>query len=248
MQDLENEGYEFEAAEASFDLLVKKSVGLYQPWFERIALASFRQTPTRALREELGTLGRQDEESMLRLTGGVNTHRGAIWALGLLTAAAAMGAAFPEAITEKAGQLACLADRSAPDQPGSGLQAARRYQVSGARGEAQAGFPSVIVAGLPRLYRSRQLRGDETVARLDALFAIMERLEDTCLLHRGGLKALDAAQAGAASILDAGGAGTPEGAKLLQKLDRDLLALNASPGGSADMLAATLFLDLAGKA
>ena len=37
MQDLENEGYEFEAAEASFDLLVKKAAGLYQPKFERLA-------------------------------------------------------------------------------------------------------------------------------------------------------------------------------------------------------------------
>jgi 2-isopropylmalate synthase len=37
VQDLENAGYEFEAAEASFDLLVKKAAGLYKPWFERQA-------------------------------------------------------------------------------------------------------------------------------------------------------------------------------------------------------------------
>ena len=71
----------------------------------------------------------------------------------------------------------------------------------------------------------------------------MARLDDTCLLRRGRLKALNTAQAGAASILEAGGTATLEGWKLLQQLDRDLLALNASPGGSADMLAATLFVD-----
>ena len=37
VQDLENAGYEFEAAEASFDLLVKKALGLYQPKFERLS-------------------------------------------------------------------------------------------------------------------------------------------------------------------------------------------------------------------
>jgi triphosphoribosyl-dephospho-CoA synthase len=154
-----------------------------------------------------------------------------------------MGATFPEVIAENAGQLACLPDRNAPKQPSNGLQVTQRYKVSGARGEAQAGFPSVIVAGLPRLHRSRRLCGREAVARLDALLAIMASLEDTCLLHRGGLAALNTAQAGAASILDAGGTATPEGWKRLQQLHHDLLALNASPGGSADLLAATLFLD-----
>jgi len=37
VQDLENQGYEFEAAEASFDLLVKKATGLYKPWFDRLS-------------------------------------------------------------------------------------------------------------------------------------------------------------------------------------------------------------------
>jgi 2-isopropylmalate synthase len=37
VQDLEHEGYEFEAADASFDLLVCKLAGKYQPKFERLA-------------------------------------------------------------------------------------------------------------------------------------------------------------------------------------------------------------------
>ena len=78
--------------------------------------------------------------------------------------------------------------------------------------------------------------------------AIMMSLNDTCLLHRGGLVALNTAQAGAAAILAAGGTTTIQGWKLLQQLDRDLIALNASPGGSADLLAATLFLDFVARA
>jgi triphosphoribosyl-dephospho-CoA synthase len=123
------------------------------------------------------------------------------------------------------------------------LRVIQRYKVSGARGEAQAGFPHVTTIGLPILHRSRQEGLSETHARLDALLAIMASLDDTCLLHRGGLAALNRAQTGAAAVFAAGGTATVQGWELLQRLDRDLLALNASPGGSADLLAATLFLD-----
>ncbi len=211
--------------------------------FELMALASFRQIPSQSLREELGAIGRRAEQSMLLTTGGANTHRGAIWTLGLLVSAVAMGANSPCAAAYKARQLACLPDWSAPNQQSNGSRVIQRYKVSGARGEAQAGFPHVITIGLPILHRSRQEGGSETHARLDALLAIMASLDDTCLLHRGGLAALNRAQTGAAAVFTAGGTATVQGWELLQRLDRDLLALNASPGGSADLLAATLFLD-----
>jgi triphosphoribosyl-dephospho-CoA synthase len=223
--------------------LMRCSARALRSGFELMALASFRQIPSQSLREELGAIGRWAEQSMLLTTGGANTHRGAIWTLGLLVSAAAMGANSPCAAAYKARQLACLPDWSAPNQQSNGSRVIQRYKVSGARGEAQAGFPHVITIGLPILYRSRQEGSSETHARLDALLAIMASLDDTCLLHRGGLTALNRAQTGAAAVFAAGGTATVQGWELLQRLDRDLLALNASPGGSADLLAATLFLD-----
>jgi triphosphoribosyl-dephospho-CoA synthase len=223
--------------------LLRRSARSLRPSFELMALVSFQQIPSQTLREELGTIGRWAERSMLLTTGGVNTHRGAIWTLGLLVSAAAMNATSPETVVDLAAQLACLPDCNVPKQPSNGSQAMQRYNVSGARGEAQAGFPHLIAAGLPRLYRSRQQGASETKARLDGLLAIMMSLNDTCLLHRGGPVALNIAQAGAAAILAAGGAATIQGWQMLQRLDYKLVALNASPGGSADLLAATLFLD-----
>jgi triphosphoribosyl-dephospho-CoA synthase len=154
-----------------------------------------------------------------------------------------MGAASPEEIVKTARQLACLPDSDAPKRQSQGLQVAPQDKVIGARGEAQAGFPSVIAAGLPRLRLSRQLDESETLARLNALLAIMTRLDDTFLLRRGGPAALNTAQTGAASILEAGGVATSEGWRLLRQLDRDLLTLNGPPQGAADMLASTIFLD-----
>ena len=96
---------------------------------------------------------------------------------------------------------------------------------------------------LPQLRLSRLNGSSETQARLDALMAIMTSLTDTCVLSRAGLEGLDAMQDGARAVLRAGGCAHPAGQAALAMLDEQMLALNASPGGAADLLAATLFLD-----
>jgi triphosphoribosyl-dephospho-CoA synthase len=227
-------------SDLSLALMRRSARGLH-PYFVGMALTSWRKVPSQTLREELGAIGRAAERSMLLITGGVNTHRGSIWTLGLLVSAGAMGLLFPAAAG--AAQLACFPDRNVPNRQSNGTMVKCRYQVPGAVGEAQAGFPHAVGIGLPMLHRSRLQGATETQARLNALLAIMTSLNDTCLLHRGGWPALKTAQAGAAAVFAAGGTATAQGWRLLQRLDRDLLALNASPGGSADLLAATLFLD-----
>lgn len=192
------------------------------------------------LREALGRIGREGEQAMLVTTHGVNTHRGAIWALGLLTAAAALE---PRAITLNAARLALLNDRYAPQSMSHGAQVAQRYGARGAREEAQLGFPAVTQRGLPQLRQSRRQNVGEQNARLDALLAIMTDLADTCVLYRAGTAGLQAMQHGAQAVLDAGGSATLAGRRSLHELDNQLLALNASPGGAADLLAACLFID-----
>ncbi|MCQ2030364.1 triphosphoribosyl-dephospho-CoA synthase [Stutzerimonas zhaodongensis] len=197
------------------------------------------------LREALGQLGREGETEMLRVTAGVNTHRGAIWALGLLSAAAMLRLdAAPGQVAMTAATLARLSDPAAPHNPDShGARVCRTYGVLGAREQAQHGFPAVLNHGLPQLLASRRAGAGEQNARLDALLAIMSDLTDTCVLHRAGLQGLGRMQQGARAVLDAGGAASLDGRRQLRELDRDMLALNASPGGAADLLAATLFLD-----
>ncbi|MGH8451645.1 triphosphoribosyl-dephospho-CoA synthase, partial [Pseudomonas sp.] len=192
------------------------------------------------LREALGRIGREGEQAMLATTHGVNTHRGAIWALGLLTAAAALE---PRTITLNAAKLALLNDRHAPQTMSHGAQVAQRYGARGAREEAQLGFPSVMQRGLPQLHQSRRQNAGEQNARLDALLAIMTELADTCVLYRAGPEGIRAMQRGAQAVLDAGGSATLAGRRQLHELDNQLLALNASPGGAADLLAACLFID-----
>lgn len=198
------------------------------------------------LREAVGRIGREGEEEMLRVTGGVNTHRGAIWALGLLSAAAALDvrALAPAQVALRAARLAQLDDRAAPVTGAShGAQVCRLYGVHGAREEAQLGFPAVLQQALPQLARSRAAGAGEQNARLDALLAIMTQLADTCVLYRAGMAGLTRMQSGARAVLAAGGCASLAGRRLLRDLERDMLRLRASPGGAADLLAATLFLD-----
>ncbi|MDN3224882.1 triphosphoribosyl-dephospho-CoA synthase [Pseudomonas nunensis] len=195
------------------------------------------------LREALGRIGREGEQAMLATTSGVNTHRGAIWALGLLVAAAALENTKASAVTLCAARLALLDDRYAPRPLSHGAQVAQRYGARGAREEAQLGFPSVLQRALPQLHRSRALGHGEQNARLDALLAIMTRLADTCVLYRAGEQGLQTMQLGAQAVLDAGGSASLGGRRRLHELDEQLIALNASPGGAADLLAACLFID-----
>jgi triphosphoribosyl-dephospho-CoA synthase len=197
------------------------------------------------LREAIGLIGREGEQAMLATTSGVNTHRGAIWALGLLVVAVALEpqSTAASSISLRAARLALLDDRYAPRPLSHGAQVTLRYGARGAREEAQLGFPAVTQRALPQLKRSRATGHGEQNARLDALLAIMTNLADTCVLYRAGEEGLHTMQLGAQAVLDAGGSASLAGRRRLHELDQQLIALNASPGGAADLLAACLFID-----
>ena len=250
-----------------------KSANSLHGSFQAMAAAAAGREPDQALRERLARIGRSGERCMFAATGGGNAHRGAIWVLGLLVAAQAIQGeaseveagprgecsprgeagprreanprreAGPRETAALAARIASFPDRHAPARDSHGMRACRRYGVGGARGEAVAGFPHVVDVGLPAMWAARAQGADETCARLDTLVAIMATLDDTCLLHRGGLPALQAAQRGARDTLMAGGSSSAAGRRALLRLDAELLGRNASPGGSADLLAACIFLD-----
>ncbi|WP_394848439.1 triphosphoribosyl-dephospho-CoA synthase [Pendulispora brunnea] len=222
-----------------------RSAASLRPTFDALAREATGRSPSQRLRERLAHIGRCGEEAMLAATGGSNSHRGAIWIVGLLVAGAAMrgAAGGADGIAKTAAAVAQFPDRLAPHRASNGARACARFGVAGARGEAHAGFPHAVRIGLPALHAARARGVAEANARLDALMAIMAHIDDTCLLHRGGQRALDTAKMGARRVLAGGGTSRPEGRRALDALDAELVALRASPGGAADMLAATLFLD-----
>ncbi|MFD9499325.1 triphosphoribosyl-dephospho-CoA synthase [Streptomyces sp. NPDC060035] len=190
-------------------------------------------TPSRELRMELGAIGRATERSARLAACGTAVHRGAVWTLGLLVAAAALE---PHDIPGTAKTLAALPDRGAPRRPTVGSSVAAKYGAAGAKGEARAGFPHAR-----RALSTLRTKGND--ARLDALIGIMSTLQDTGPLYTAGPAGLRLVQAGARAVLEAGGTGTDAGREALAVLEGDLRRHQLRAGGSEPLLAAALFLD-----
>jgi triphosphoribosyl-dephospho-CoA synthase len=230
-------------SDLSLDIM-RRSASAIAPYFTAMAAASCIAPMDQQLRAEVAAIGREAEAAMLRETGGSNAHKGAIWVLGLLvTATAQSGSLHPGAIAKDAGLLSQLPDSARPQLVSHGDLVRSRYGAKGARGEACAGFPHVVKVGLPALRAARERGLSETNSRLSSLLTIMAGLEDTCVLYRGRDEGLQTVKQGAREVLASGGPGCAAGDEMLRRFDRALFARNISPGGSADLLAATLFLD-----
>lgn len=219
--------------------LMKKSAESLKETFIEIAYISYGMEPSQSIREKIAAIGREGEKKMFHVTNGVNTHKGAIWALGLLVSAAAMGKGTYsiEEITSTAGAIARFSDRYCPVTATNGSRVINKFGVNGAKGEAQQGFPHIMKFSLPMLKKARVSGMSEESAHLMTLLSLMAHLNDTCILHRGGIEALAYAKQQATALLKTG--------KLesLKKLDKEFTRRNISPGGSADLLASTLLLD-----
>ena len=224
--------------------LMRRSAAAIAPYFAAMATAATTLPIGLSLRASVAAIGRDAESAMLRETRGSNAHKGAIWVLGLLvTAANQTDDLRPASIAANAAALARLPDRARPQVVSHGDQMRSRYGAAGARGEAYAGFPHIVDVGLPTLREARRRGCSETNCRLSSLLSIMTRLEDTCVLYRGGLEGLAIVMEGARGVLSAGGPESLAGRNALHRFDRELIGRRISPGGSADLLAATLFLD-----
>lgn len=193
----------------------------------------------------LQALGRAAERRMLAATGGANTHRGAIFNLGLLAAAAAARTADTGLAHLRCGAIvalrwgpAILASRPAA-RASHGNAVFRRYAAGGAREEAAGGFAMVYEVGLPALRRLLDRGVDAERALIGTLLALMAALPDTNLLWRGGEAGLAGVQAAARRFNAAGGVERAQWRERLVDMHRALVARNLSPGGSADLVAAT---------
>lgn len=204
---------------------------------------------------DLQVLGMAAEKAMFTATQGVNTHKGAIFLMGLLAGAA--GAQYREheyfkpmdlgrRVAQQWGAGILLAgvqpSSSANIQSTHGKQVKDAFGLPGAREQAAQGFPVLFWTTVPQL-RWALLKGlDAEAAQLHALVCTIAQLPDTNLAHRGGLKGLRWAQARVEHFLAQGGVFSPNWRTNAQAMCDDFKAQWLSPGGSADMLSAAQFV------
>jgi holo-ACP synthase/triphosphoribosyl-dephospho-CoA synthase len=214
------------------------------PYFEACAaIGEDGNTFVEELLQNLRPLGIRAEQSMMEATGGANTHKGLIFSLGILCAAAGrLGtrAADSRVLCALAGSIASpsLKD-TASDTPSHGQTVMARHGDLGARGEAASGFPSVLTLALPAMRRAMKAGEGPDRAGIIALLQLMASLRDTNVLHRAGEEGLTYMRQEAKRLL---GLGAPMEALL--GFAGQMEARHLSPGGCADLLALAFFLYL----
>lgn len=211
--------------------LMSKSISALRPYLTRLAVESAKDIDPAKIKE----VGIEAEKAMLKATGGVNTHKGALFCIGLSVAAASYLASTTGSV--EAYSFKELVSRAASEIPSArgthGAEAKRSFKAVGALENARAAYPELFADWLP-YYRS--LEGDPFRCH-KTLLHIMTTLDDTNILHRRGAEGLAHAEAEAARLFeDFSESG-------LSSLNKDFIRENISPGGSADMLSLTIFIE-----
>lgn len=193
------------------------------------------------------------EQELLRVTKGVNTQRGILFAGGLMAAAAGVAlnkgldsGALCSIVAEMTQGLVAkeLAGLQADRPLTAGEKLYQTYGITGIRGEVEAGFPSVRQAGLPGLKEAFARGACLNDALIHALLNLMTVVQDSNVIWRGGYEKLPFVQQRAKAILAQGSVFTAAGQRLLAESEAVFRAERISPGGSADLLSVTAALYL----
>lgn len=228
--------------------LFRISIQTIAPWFARFTEAGYERAgmPLASLLVQARPIGIACEQAMLVATHGVNTHKGGIFAFGLLCTAAGWLAGQGKALTQAAlcETVAHMCQDMVQNElhargtaSTAGEQLFQRYGLTGARGEAASGFHTVRAHALPA-YQAALARGaDEESALLETLLTLMAYNQDTNVVSRGGIDGLAFVQASARALLK-----RPLDRTALVAMNAALVERNLSPGGSADLLAVAWLL------
>lgn len=218
------------------------SAAALQPYFKEMACLG-ATLPEADLLPALREAGIRAEQAMFRATNGVNTHKGALFSLGLLCGCAGRWIAqgIRPTAAELCAQVASLtrgicARELGTEEDTHGQGVYRKYGALGVRGEAESGFSSVLQHSLP-MFRAELERGTEYgEAAVKALLSLIAHVPDTTVLHRRGSDIADWAAEEVKKLLES----YSEEAALA--LDAVFIRENISHGGCADLLAVTIFL------
>ena len=222
------------------------------PCFRECALAGFQHHgPLTVLLARIRPIGQRYEQHLLATTQGVNTQRGILFSASVLCAAAGYLAANQRIISDTTLSETCAAicaglcqrdfaalQQRPPLTAGESLY--HTYGVTGIRGEAEQGFPTVIKYGLPALTYAFAQGADIRTAMSHCLIVLIANCEDTTVLWRGGPRLLGHLRQRAGVIVDAGGMFNLQGKEQMQSLNEWCCQERISPGGCADLLALTV--------
>lgn len=212
--------------------LMSQSIDSLREFFTAIAVYAFESESVSY--ETLSSLGIEAEKRMMAATGGVNTHRGAIFSMGLAVASAArmLSGKSSNSLRDEIAFLASLFPTPADDSHGQTVK--RKYGKTGALDNAVSGYATLFDSWLPYYRQTEKTESDS----LRLLMKIISELDDSNAIYRAGVEKAEEAR-GKAARLAKDGCDPISLKKLNEEFKRD----NISHGGAADMLALTFFID-----
>lgn len=187
--------------------------------------------------------GKLAEGEMRRATGGVNTHKGAIFSMGILCGA--LGRLERESwrnpetvLAECAAMTKGLVSKDyvnlTPETAKTaGQKLYLQYGITGVRGQAEAGFPAVLNVGLPKLEAALAAGKSINEAGCAALLAMLANTVDTNMIHRGGYELAKETAEEISALLEKEPFPSKE---TIETLNEEFVQKNLSPGGTADLL------------
>lgn len=207
---------------------MRRGIRALLPYFTLLAQAGRDNAPVNEIRR----IGLDAEEAMLTATKGVNTHRGSLFCLGLMTCAAARILASTTTLTEAtlSGTIATLAAGFTQPEGTHGDMARRKGCVNGALAQARTGYRQLFDSWLPA-YRAMKR---DPWANHKTLLLIMTTLDDSNVAYRAGVEAIDFVKTSASGLA------RDFDPDSLARLNGEFIRRGISPGGAADMLSLTL--------
>jgi triphosphoribosyl-dephospho-CoA synthase len=196
-------------------------------------------------------IGKEAEREMLLATGGINTHKGMLFLMGISCAAAGKAIydrksfndirnivkEMTKGIVKK--ELESLTEE---DELSHGERLYIKYQNQGVRGEVESGIPIVFDYSLPLYRKCAHLTKNDQL--IHTLIGIISVCNDTTIIHRHNPQILSEVKKRADHIMKLGGMNSICGRENIDHMCNDFLEQNISPGGSADILAVTVFYNL----
>lgn len=212
--------------------LMQRSIDTLHPYFVKLALLGCADAlPTHTSIRDIGI---EAEKAMLSATNGVNTHKGALFSMGLAVVAAAHEKDTDSLQTTIKALAACFPDTSGTHGSKAKLLSKGTTAIKGALDNAREGYEMLFAEWLPFYIERRKEHDEHTLHK--TLLRIMCDLDDTNVIYRTDLATAEEVKQEARALLDSFSKAA------LKDMDRHYTTRNISPGGAADMLSLTVFI------
>ena len=212
--------------------LMQRSIDTLHPYFVKLALLGCADAlPTHTSIRDIGI---EAERAMLSATNGVNTHKGALFSMGLAVVAAAHEKNTDSLQTTIKALAASFPDTNGTHGSKAKLLSKGTTAIKGALDNARKGYEMLFAEWLPFYIERKKERDAHTLHK--TLLRIMCDLDDTNVIYRTDLATSEEVKQEARALLDSFSKAA------LKDMDRHYTTRNISPGGAADMLSLTIFI------